>query len=70
VHIKENMLATIRATAGIQNLSQLSLEMAITLFDLKMVPFITCGLTVIWKHEGGNLQIQGSVKAKFLKKAA
>jgi hypothetical protein len=36
----------------IQSSSMLSLETVIKLFDLKIVPILKYGLTIIWEHPG------------------
>jgi hypothetical protein len=50
MHIKEKTLLAIRAMADIQSLSKLSLKTAMKLFDLKIVPILTYGLTTIWEY--------------------
>jgi hypothetical protein len=64
MYIKEKTLLAIRAMADIQSLSKLSLKTAMKLFDLKVVPILTYGLTTIWEYLGeNNLKTLQSVKA-------
>jgi P2-related tail formation protein len=55
LHIKEKTLTAIRDI--VDSLSKLSLETAMKLFDLKMAPILTYGLTVTWEHLGENSRI-------------
>jgi hypothetical protein len=56
--------------ADIQSLSKLSLETALKLFDMKIVPILTYGLEILWEHLGGNsLKTLECMKAIYLKKA-
>jgi hypothetical protein len=52
LHIKEKTLTAIRAI--IDSVSKLSLETAMKLFYLRMVPILTYGLTVVREHLGEN----------------
>jgi hypothetical protein len=59
------MLATMWALVSIQNLSKLSMETAIKLFDLKIMQILMYGLAMIWG--GGQHKNVGNCKGDIPK---
>ena len=69
-HVKEKALAAAKATRKIQNLTSLSIESAMKIFNTAIVPILTYGIELVWNHlKKKDLEIWESVKATFLKKA-
>lgn len=70
LHIKDRMTAAIKAIHSIKDLHRLSLDTALTLFKLKIMPILTYGIEIIWDHlKKANLKDLEKVKGVFLKKA-
>lgn len=70
IHIKERTVAALKAIYDIQHIQKLSLKTAILLFNTKILPTLTYGLTLIWeKLNKKDLHSIEGVKAKFLKTA-
>jgi hypothetical protein len=69
-HVRERAAATIVASHGIKNLSQLSIITAMKLFDLKILPILIYGVDITWNHlTKRNLRDIERVKSTFLKRA-
>lgn len=49
VHIKERLAAALRSISDIRHLQRMSLETAMKLFRVKVLPTLTYGLEVIWE---------------------
>ena len=70
LHIKERMTAAIKAIHSIKDIQRLSLDTAVTLFKLKIMPILTYGIEITWDHlKKANLKDLEKVKGIFLKKA-
>lgn len=70
IHTKERAAAAIIAIHDIQNISQLSLETAMKLFEAKVLPILTYGIETTWTDLSlGDLNTMEKVKARFLKAA-
>ena len=68
IHIKRRATAATKAMFHINMLSRLSLETAMTLFDVKIVPTLTYGIELVWeKLSMKDLNTIEAVKARFLK---
>ena len=69
-HIKDRASTALIAMHDIKNITRLSLETAMKLFNLKISPIMTYGIDLIWEHlNKDNLQDIERIKASFLKKA-
>jgi hypothetical protein len=53
-HIAKRVSAAICATHKIKNLSQMSIEAGLKLFDLAVAPIASYGIEVIWPHLSKN----------------
>ena len=63
-HIKDRLAAAMIAINCIKNLHRISLNTALTLFQLKVMPIMTYGLDIKWEHlTKGNLEDIERVKA-------
>jgi hypothetical protein len=68
-HIAKRVSAAIFATYKIKNLSQMSIEAGLKLFDLAIAPIASYGIEVIWPHLTKNdLQKLETAKSRFLKR--
>lgn len=68
MHIKERAIAATKGLVEIKNLTQLSLETAIRLFEAKIVPLLTYGIEIAWPNLSlKDVQLLENVKARFLK---
>ena len=69
VHVKERLVAAIRAILDITNPTLLSLRSTMWIFKIKVCPTLTCGLELIWDNLTYNqLKAIEGIKACFLKR--
>ena len=69
VHIKERLAAAIRSMSDIRHLPRMSLNKAMELFRVKVLPSLTYGLEVVWEYlSQKQLQELESMKPRFLKR--
>mgnify|MGYP007063903301 CR=1 FL=1 len=67
-HIQEKSVAAIRAIYSLNNLSRLSLDTAMTLFNAVITPIATYGIDLIWEDLTlSDLTKLERIKARFLK---
>ena len=69
LHVKEKTNAAIIAINSITNIGQLSMETAMKLFNIKIIPIITYGIELLWTHLNKNNPTRiERVKALYLKR--
>lgn len=70
-HVTDRTTLAIKAMYDIKDVTKMSMEAAMKLFHIKIVPIASYGLQIIWDHLGPNsLRLLETVKSTYLKKAA
>ena len=69
VHLKERLAAALRSIGDIRHLQRMSINTAMELFRVKVLPSLTYGIDVIWEYLScKQLQELESLKPRYLKR--